>query len=876
MNDEKTIPPLLAQKLLKFFIREDLAEEVLGDLQEKFYQTAESKSVFKAKLNYWYQTLNYLRPFALNKLSSNRSNHMSTFQHNFKIGWRSLLKHKTHSSINVLGLTVGLTSFLIIFLFVKYEFSFDRSAPFYDRTYRVVQHTKSAEQTLYWNTTAYPLAKALKDDFPEIDIVTQAAGPVTRTFSSEYSPSGKVHFEQEGVLFVDPDYAKVFDIEWLEGSPQTALTEMNSVVLTESVFKKCFGIDDQSTGLGKTIFLNNKNPLIVSGIIKDAPGNSNLRYSMLVPYEFFKKHNPYFTSNWSGNYQGTTFLVLNDANQKDEIESKISTWKKKYLKPEDDSRISYVLQPLSELHIESLYGGPPDGYIIQGKILTSVVVLGIFMLLIAIANFVNLVTAHSSTRLKEVGIRKIVGSSRMGLVKQFSIENAILVFAAICVSGILAKMLIVELNEYLTIIDLRLEFGLAEITMLAAVGIVTTLLAVIYPSTILSKYRPIRALQGRQSANRKEGLFVRRFLTTFQFCVVQLFVFAAAIVGLQLNHLKSNELGFSSEAIVSVSVPDQNKSDVFVNTLLQNGNVQKIAFGSGPPMAVDNFRLGTNFRLPHQSMEESQESEMKIGNLDYLDFYDLKLVAGRNITMNKMNFDEFIVNEKLVKSMNWTIEEALGQKIRINEGVATIVGVVEDFHNQPLQYEITPCIFMNWSHFLNKAFIKVNHFNSDVLADIESVWASQFPSSVFNYNFLDESIEKEYAIENLIFDGIKVFSTLVLLVGCLGLLGLMSFTVKLKTKEIGIRKVLGATFIQILSLLSKELVLLILVASCLVIPIVYHFMGLWLQNFVYRIELSGWIFVISGLSTLLFAMVISLFHSTKAALANPVDSIRNE
>ena len=275
-------------------------------------------------------------------------------------------------------------------------------------------------------------------------------------------------------------------------------------------------------------------------------------------------------------------------------------------------------------------------------------------------------------------------------------------------------------------------------------------------------------------------------------------------------------------------------------------------------------------------MEESQSAEMKIGSSDYLEFYDLKLIAGRGFTTNKLEFDEFVVNEKLIKSMDWTAEEAIGQKIKINEGVATIVGVVEDFHNNSLQHEISPCVFLNWQYFLNKAFIKLDYFNSGTIADIEKVWAKQFPSSVFDYTFLEESIAREYTIETLIFDGFKVSSVLILIIGCLGLLGLMSFTVRRKTKEIGIRKVLGATYFQILSFLSREFILLIVLASIVVVPLVYYFMDLWLSNFVYRIELSAWIFIIGGVSTLLIGLLVSLFHSVKAAVANPIDSIRSE
>lgn len=795
-----------------------------------------------------------------------------------KIAWRSLLKNKVSSLVNSIGLTLGISACIVILIFVRYETTFDMYHSKAEQTYRVVQQYKMTDQTLHWNTTAYPLAKALRSDFPEIDMVTQISGPVSREFTINTDQKDAVRFAEPKVFFVDPFYPKIFDVEWLAGDVNSALSDVNSVVLTEGLAKKYFELKDENyeSVLGKTILLQSKDPLMVTGVVKSPPGNSDHQYNMLVPYEFFKINNTYFSENWSGNYEGTTFVVLKDQSLQKELESKISTWKKKYLNPQDDERISYALQPLGEIHNETLYGGSPGGYIIAKNILYIAAIIAFFILFIAIVNFVNLLTAQADSRSKEVGIRKVMGSKRSDLIFQFIIENSILILATLILSITVVKFLIDQININLSVIDLQLEFDWSHFGLIVLIGALTILLGATYPALVLSAYKPIRALKKKVVPQKSKRFNFRRSLVTFQFVIVQLFVMAAIILASQMSHFENGSLGFDSKAVVITEVPDFEKLKVYRDRLLGDSGISKVAFGSGPPMAVDGIQMGTNYRLPGQNENEVLMAEMKIGDVNYLDFYDLELLAGRNLLTNKEAFDEFIVNEALIKSYGWQPEEAIGKRIQINEGEATIVGVTKDFHNNSLQHEITPCVIVNWTYYLDNAFVKMVDANYRSLSSIETVWKDTFTSSIYEYKFLDDSIEREYAVERLVFNGFSIFSILAISIGCLGLFGLMYFVIARKTKEIGIRKVLGASLFQNLSFFMKEYIGLVSLAFIIAAPIVYYFMKLWLEGFTYRIELSLWMFLCGGGVTLLIAIITCSFQSVKASLANPIVALREE
>jgi ABC-type antimicrobial peptide transport system permease subunit len=869
--------PRKALAFLRWFCREDYLEEIEGDLVELFENRHTNLSPSQANRKFTWDVIRSFRLRNIKKIDLSHLVHPIMFQHYVKLGGRQLLRNKAFSGINIFGLSMGIACCLTLLIFVGYESSFDNFHPYAERSYRVVQHTQYPDQTLYWNTTAYPLAEALREDIPELDLVTQAAGPFQRFFTLEKEGMDDYKFESKYVLFVDRFYSEAFDLTWIAGDRKSAFQHPNSIVLTESIAQKCFGqqVPSQSI-LGKTIMLAGKDPMQVTGIIKDAPGNSNLRYEMLVPYEFFKQNNPYPASNWSGNYQGTTFVVVSDQHRPEEIESSISVWKKKYLTKEDDSRISYKLQPLAEIHTESLYGSSPGSYTMPGNMLQTAKYVGIFILLIAIGNFVNLVTAKSVIRAKEVGIRKTIGSTGFDLFKQFALENSLLVAISVLLALAFSVFLIGEANSAFSIINLQLTFHWTDVGTIAFLGGITTLLGTAYPAIVLSSFKPLQIIKNDLPTSGTRGFSVRKAVTVFQFAIVQLFIIATIIAAVQMDWFRHKSLGFTTDAVVMLPVPQSDKIETFKNLLTNNPEINDVAIGSGPPMAVNGFQLGTRFRTSDMPDTDGFEAEMKIGDRNYLDFYGLELISGRNFTGNKMEFDEFIVNERLLKSLGWTPEDAVGRKLTINEGEATVIGVVKDFHNNSLQHDISPCIILNWSYFQDQAFVRISNINPQVLESLEQSWKTSFTKSVYKYEFVDDSIAREYFVETLSFKGFTLFSIIAVIIGSLGLIGLMTFITTQRTKEVGIRKVLGATVAELVLFFSKEFTVLIGIAFLLALPFAYFLMQYWLEDFAYRIEMSWWMFLGGGILTLIIAGLSSGIQATKAALANPIKSIKTE
>jgi ABC-type antimicrobial peptide transport system permease subunit len=775
---------------------------------------------------------------------------------------------------------VGITCCLIILIFIQYETSFDESYSQADRTYRIVEESKFSESIERWNTTAYPLADALRRDINQIDRVTQASGPTTRLFRIEDGSGNVARYQENDVLFVDPFYPNVFDLTWLAGDPETALNEPGSIILTESIASKYFGQGaGHASRLGKIIELENKDALVVTGIIKDAPANTSLKYSLLIPYSFFKMNNEYFATNWSGNYQGTTFIQTKTGESIPALENQINKLKKKYMKPEDDKRITYFLQPLKGMHNDPTFGHSPQSYVMPTKMLYAAGGVAAFILIIACVNFINLSTAQAANRSKEVGIRKVLGSSGIGLVRQFLLENIILVALAILLALALTQVALSQINQRLSIIELNLQVGWSAVLFILMIGCSIILFACFYPSFVMASYRPIEALKNKFNNSNSSSLSLRRLLIIIQFSIVQIFIISTLVVSIQMEFFKNKDLGFfNDDPILLAPMPDIEHHEIFKQKLLSNPAITDVSFASSGPMSFYNTHYGTTFRQPHQPEEEGKVCEMKGIDRDYLDFYKLELIAGRNIESTKKEFTEFIVNEKLIEAVGWTPEEAVGKKLKINEGEATIVGVVKNFHNTSLQEELTPCVFVNWSYFLEVASIKIGRDQTltEALTHVEKTWKEIFPEEIYAPQFLEDAIAKNYVLQQLVFDGFKTFAILTACTGCLGLYGLLSFLTLRKTKEVGIRKVLGATISSIVVLFSKEFIMLILLSFVLAAPVAYYVMDQWLQDFAYRIQLSWWIFLLGALLTIFFALVTITYQNIKAAIANPVNSLRME
>ncbi|MEK6480371.1 ABC transporter permease [Catalinimonas sp. 4WD22] len=800
------------------------------------------------------------------------------FRNYWKTALRKLLRDKRLALIKILGLSIGMTCCMVMYVFVKYELSFDSFHQKADQIYRVVQHTRFAEETYHWSSTAYPLAEALRNDFSDLTLVTQTAGPVSRSFSIRDTDSELSKFEEDQVLFTDPYFWQVFDVQWLQGNPDAAFPNPNSALLTRSLAVKLFGEKWESLEvMGKIIQLNSKDALQITGVVEDPAANSSILYRILVPYAFYKMHNPYFAENWSGNYQGTTYIIPQHNENIQALEQQINTWKSKYLNEHDNQIISYALQPLSEIHTETLYSTSIQSYTMPLKTIQAAIWIGIFILLIACINFVNLATAQAAGQAKEVGVRKVLGGSRFQLFVQYLGENSLIILIAVLLSLFLTHLCLGQLNDLFAFFHLQLSLSRDMIGFAILIALLVSALATIYPALVLSAFEPVKALKNKIKTAHSRGFGLRKSLIVLQFAIVLMLGIGALVVYQQLHFFQNLDLGFVKEAVVTTPVPNEQKAEALRQNLLSQPGIEAVTMATGAPTSVGVWN-GTSFRLPHQSETEGQEAEMKSIDLDYLDFYQLQLIAGRNFTRTSEQFDEFIVNEKLVKALGMTPEEALGQELQINEGKAAIVGVVKDYYNNSLQEDISPCVLINWKYGIFEAAVKVRaQPNMQAsLAQLKDSWEAEFPQGIYQYHFLDEALKNHYQMEKLVLKGFNTFALLAMLIACLGLVGLTTFSLQQRTKEIGVRKVLGATVQSIFIILTQQYLKLILLALLIAIPVANYFLDEWLSGFAHRIPIVWWLYALPAVAILLIALLAIGSQTLKAARQNPVDSLRYE
>ena len=551
---------------------------------------------------------------------------------------------------------------------------------------------------------------------------------------------------------------------------------------------------------------------------------------------------------------------------------------------EDRRRIVYHLQPLRDIHTETLYGNSPGSYVVSKHILWATTGIGVFLIFIACFNFINLTTAQVVKRSKEVGIRKVMGGNRRQLFFQFMGEVLVIVIAAVFFALLTTRQLLPVINQYLSQIRLELTFT-ADVVIFALLLIVmVTLLAGFYPSFVLSGFQPIAALKNSIRLKSKSGLPMRQGLIVFQFGIAYFLIMGTLVMFRQMDYFPSKNLGFAKEAIVTVNIPDQDgsKTEVLRQRWLQHPAVQQVSYASGAPTTT-NRQYGTDFRLSHEPVTMMRQAESKMMDLNYLKLYDLRLIAGRWLSeSNKIaeGFNGFVVNKSLVKMLGLKPEEAVGKLLIINEGAAEIIGVVKDFHNNSLQEAITPCIMFYWgAGFLDEASIRLQPSAANLpetVSFIEKTWKKTFPDAIFRLEFLDSYLAQNYLVETLMLNAFRLFAAMAIFISCLGLFGLAAFTTTQRTKKIGIRKVLGASVGQIVTLLSKDFVKLVVVAFVIAVPIAWYVMSQWLQRFVYRIEISWWIFALAGVLALLVALLTVSFQAVRAALANPVKALRSE
>ncbi len=798
----------------------------------------------------------------------------------FKIAWRNLVKNKAFSFINVFGLSVGLTCFMFIAAYVYNELSYDRYADNAEDIYRVGIHLDANGSTTDFPLVDVAVGEGIQDAFPEVSAFTKY-----RNGGRLFGRYNDKQFKEEKVAVVDPNFLSTFSIPLIEGDQKTALTDPHSIVISRATAIKYF---DKESALGKTISFGDES-CTVMGVFDKIPDNSHFHFDIAMSTIARDGDR---RQTWS-NVSHMTYLLLKPGTDAKQLEAKLPQLVAKYVVPEiqQDMGISlaeaqksvntfrFYLQPLTDIHLHSntKFELEPNGDIYYLYIFGA---LAVFILLLACVNFTNLSTASAGKRSKEVGIRKVMGSLKGQLVAQFLAESILMsLFATIIALGIVYALL--PAFNQLAGKEIHVGFFLQFTSLLIAFGVslLTGIVAGIYPSFFLSSFKPIKVLKGALSAQPRRSL-LRGSLVVFQFVVSTALIMATIIVYRQLNFMQNQKLGYDKEQVLIVndSYALGNNETAFKQQLLQDSRIVNATVSWSAPA---NGRMdGTQiFVKPLQQNDPHNEIQAGIYRVDYdyLPTLGMKVAAGRNFSPDfPSDSSGVLVNETAVKELGINGNPIGRTIVRSGRKEFTIVGVVKDFHFTTAKQKIAPLMMLmgrNGGSVITK--IKTTDIKN-LIADMKKNWESFSPGIPFSYTFLDERFAAQYAAEEKSGKLFTLFAIISVLIACLGLFGLVAYTIEQRTKEIGIRKVLGASVQQLLVLVSKEFLYLVLIAFVIAIPATWWVMSKWLQDFAYRIHISWWIFGAAGIMALLIAAITISFQAVKAALMNPVKSLRSE
>lgn len=818
------------------------------------------------------------------------------FKNYFKTAFRSLTRNRNYAVINIAGLAVGIAVCMMIFIIIQYQTSFDDFHPNKDRVYRVLTESRHADAATitYGKNVPFPMPEGLKTAFPQLEQVA----PVYASHNDELQvldDNGmpvKNFKEQSGVFYTSPSFFSMFNFPLLAGSYES-LKDPNNVLLTKEIAETYFG--DWKTAMGKTIKITGyysmgaglfqfpSTALKVSGVLATIPANTDFQLKLVIAYGTdFTGDAQYGFQQPGWNQSAPDFgcyvllppnISVNNFNQQ------LSAYARKVQSA--NNKDSYIIQPISAVHYDAAAGNYSNKTI-SHELINVLWLIAAFILLIACVNFINLSTAQAVNRAKEVGVRKVLGSNKSQLRIQFIVETFLIVTIAVMLAAVITLLALPYVNQLL---ELSLSFSIltnpAVVLFLLAVTIVVTALAGFYPSIVLSRFNPVNAFKSKLTVNTTKGISLRRGLVVFQFIIAQSLIIGTLIIVQQMNYFMDQPLGFDKDAIVNVPYrPDSTGgklTDYLKQQLLANG-VQGVSFSSNSPIEDDN-NMFTTFKFDNAVKDEDFQAITKFADNDYVPTYKLQVIAGRNLKPSGYT-QEFLVNESFVKSLGLKKpEDILNKEISMMGGLikCPVVGVLKDFNDRSLRQNVAPLLIATNSTMYRQASIKLSTANmASSMQSIKKIWEQTFPDYVYEYSFLDDKVASFYKQENQLAQLYKIFAAIAIFLSCLGLYGLASFMAVQRIKEVGIRKVLGATAGNIVYLFSKEFILLIAIAFAIATPIAWYYMNQWLQDYSYRINISWWLFAAGGLTAIIIALATISFQAIKAAVANPVKSLRTE
>lgn len=881
-------PPKLPLKLFRLFCSDERLEELEGDLFEVYNDFIQENGTTYGKIFYWWIVLRSFRSYALKrKKIRNRGLINSSamfFKHNLVIAWRNLQKNKTHTAINVLGLSIGVSAFLTIFTIVQFELGFNRGIPNQERVYRIFTSFTGSFTSIN-KGVAMPIGPYVEENFSGIETISYFQTYGEKVKIPDADGSVKDLGRQPNMAFADSSYFKTIDIyHWLAGSPSQALNDPFKVVLTDKQARTYFGNVDWLDMIDRKVVYRDSLDVFVSGIIREPDYNTDFEFTDIISYSTIKSSwlKDRFLTDWgSTNSSSQLFIKLKKDTYLSSIQMHMDDLNE-FIK-EKNNELDWVqkfeLQPLSDLHfnteIGALDGGRKPAHL---PTLTILGVVAFAILLIAVFNFINLETAQSNRKSKEVGVRKVMGSQRAHLVGRFLTESILITLLAVLLAVPLAHYGFIFFEEFISegvSLDYsNYSFWISLLVLVLGVGITSG----IYPAWIVSSHKPVRALSSGGSSKNTGGAFIRKTLILFQFLFSQLLIVGTLAVVWQISFMLDKELGFDEEGVVYFYTPyysPYSKQELLLNEITQMPEIHSIALQNTPP--VQNGYSTSTTKYMGEEREVVTSAHRKSGDTTFLSFYGIELLAGRNLLPND-TLKELLLNETLMSDMGFSDpREAIGKTLEFNDDDHVIAGVMKNFHFRSLHHAIEPMIYLYEDEGACIS-MKVNMGDQlqEAIAELTDKWNEIYPEDPLTIYFMNETIERFYKAERRTSKLASIATGIAIFISCLGLFGLISYTIVQKSKEMGIRKVLGASLFQIGSILSKEFVLLIVISFIVSTPLSYYFITQWMEDFAYQTEISWWIYVLGGFASLVIALVSIGIKVWKASAANPIESLKYE
>jgi putative ABC transport system permease protein len=795
-----------------------------------------------------------------------------------KTALRNLWRKKGSTFINVVGLSLGIAGSLVLFLITSRHSTFDNYHTKGDRIYRISHSSKGNDGERFTPGIPNVLPDAFRNDFPEAEEVVFTS---YRSGSLILVPQGngeapKKYEENKGVVFTQPAFFRVFDRKTLIGDPIKALDDPNEAVISKSLALKYFNKEDPIGEIVRYDTLEYK----IGAVIEDAPNNTDFPFDLMLSYVTIKKQaeqNGGWNSIWSDEQ---CYFLLKENESIASIEARLPDFEKKYLNAEDAERTNYVIQPLKTLHSDERFGNY-NYNTVSPEVLIVLSVIAALLVITACINFVNLATAEAIKRSKEVGIRKALGSSKAQLVRQFLGETTLVTMFSVATAVLIVQGGLTFLNPFLEE-NLSLLGNKIVWVYLAVITIVVSLLSGLYPSFVVSSYNPVLALKNALGNKMSSGHNLRRALVIVQFCISQILIIGTIVLINQMSYLVNKDLGFKKDAIINIGIPERenpsadegvSKMRTLRNQLQELSGVEAASLNAAPPSS--GSVSGTVFNIEGKG-DEDFRTQVKQSDDNYSVLYGLKFLAGENIK-DLDTAQGFVVNHKLAEVVGYTPDEIVGKTIGMWGRRLPVVGVVNNFNTVSLTEPIPPVVMMNRIRGYSNLSVKLNPATmQETIKEVQKRWEAAYPEAIFSYEFLDEAIRNFYQTQRRMSILVAIFASMAILIGCLGLLGLATFMANQKTKEIGIRKVLGASVQSIFFIFSKEFALLILGGFVLALPFAWYFTSRFLQEFEYKITLGPWVFFAGVAITAAIAFITVGYRSLKAATVNPVESLKCE